>query len=148
MISIERCEGTAPEGLVDLLQLLWPWTEQEHRAEAERMLSDPERFAIFVARADSGALVGFAEASIRRDFVNGCETSPVLFLEGIYVGVSHRRRGIARRLSEAAASWGRLRGCSEFASDAFIENIDSYNVHRALGFAETERVVYFRKLLT
>jgi aminoglycoside 6'-N-acetyltransferase I len=31
----------------------------------------------------SGSPVGFAEASLRHDFVNGCETSPVLFLEGI-----------------------------------------------------------------
>jgi aminoglycoside 6'-N-acetyltransferase I len=42
------------------------------------------------------------------------------------------------------ADWGRAQGCSEFASDAELENVDSHAMHRALGFVETERVVYFR----
>jgi aminoglycoside 6'-N-acetyltransferase I len=45
-------------------------------------------------------------------------------------------------------TWGRTQGCSEFASDALLENSDSHSMHRALGFEETERVVYFRKSLS
>nr|WP_241823604.1 GNAT family N-acetyltransferase [Sphingomonas sp. Sph1(2015)] len=47
-------------------------------------------------------------------------------------------------LVAAVADWGRAQGCSEFASDAELENVDSHAMHRALGFVETERVVYFR----
>ena len=100
-----------------------------------------------VACTDAGDAVGFAEARLRTDYVNGCETSPVLFLEGIYVEPSWRTQGIARLLCEHLASWGATRGCTEFASDALLDNRLSHAVHSALGFTETERVVYFRRPL-
>lgn len=100
----------------------------------------------FVALVD-GRIIGFAEAAIRRDYVNGCDTSPVLFLEGLFVDPGHRRRGVAANLVAAVADWGRAQGCSEFASDAELDNADSHAMHRALGFEETERVVYFRREL-
>jgi aminoglycoside 6'-N-acetyltransferase I len=38
-------------------------------------------------------------------------------------------------------------GCTELASDALLDNQASHAMHEALGFAETERVVYFLKPL-
>ncbi len=104
----------------------------------------PEDDGHFVALVD-GRVVGFAEAAIRHDYVNGCDTSPVAFLEGLFVDPEYRNRGAARALVAAVADWGRAQGCSEFASDAEIDNVDSLAMHRALGFDETERVVYFRR---
>lgn len=106
----------------------------------------PEGGGNFVALAE-GRVIGFAEAAIRQDYVNGCDSSPVLFLEGLFVDPGHRRRGVAAALVAAVADWGRALGCSEFASDAEIDNLDSHAMHLALGFAETERVVYFRREL-
>ncbi|HIV77033.1 MAG TPA: GNAT family N-acetyltransferase [Candidatus Sphingomonas excrementigallinarum] len=106
----------------------------------------PEGDGHFVALVD-GRVVGFAEAAIRHDYVNGCDTSPVAFLEGLFVDPEYRNRGAARALVAAVADWGRAQGCSEFASDAEIDNVDSHAMHRALGFDETERVVYFRREL-
>jgi aminoglycoside 6'-N-acetyltransferase I len=100
----------------------------------------------FVALVDD-RVIGFAEAAVRHDYVNGCDTSPVLFLEGLFVDPGHRRQGVAGALVAAVADWGRAQGCSEFASDAELENGDSHAMHRALGFVETERVVYFRRKL-
>jgi aminoglycoside 6'-N-acetyltransferase I len=82
---------------------------------------------------------------VRNDFVNGTRSSPVAFLEGIYVVPQERRRGVARSLIAAAEDWARVRGCVEFASDASLQNRLSQAMHQALGFEETERVVYFRK---
>lgn len=58
-----------------------------------------------------------------------------------------RRKGVAAHLFHAAETWAQNKGCSELASDAFLDNVTSHDVHKALGFAETERVVYFRKKL-
>ena len=69
------------------------------------------------------------------------------FLEAIYVRENHRRRGVARALVQAIEEWTIKRGCSELASDAFLTNAQSHHMHAALGFSETERVVYFRKIL-
>ena len=74
-------------------------------------------------------------------------TSPVAFLEGIYVEPDHRGTGVARRLVAAIETWARQSGCSELASDAAISNVASQQMHEALGFTETQRVVYFRKVL-
>lgn len=47
----------------------------------------------------------------------------------------------------AVAAWRQARGCTEMASDADIANLSSHACHLAAGFTETERVVYFRKMI-
>jgi aminoglycoside 6'-N-acetyltransferase I len=108
-------------------------------------VAHPQRFAAFVAH--DGNPVGFAEAAIRSDYVNGTMWSPVAFLEGLYVLPAARRKGVAGELVAAVAGWARELGYRELASDARLENEASHAMHRALGFEETERVVYFRRLL-
>lgn len=88
-----------------------------------------------------------AEAALRHDYVNGTESSPVVFLEGIYVAPEHRRQGVAQQLIEQVSQWGRQAGCVEIASDTSLDNLASQTLHHALGFEETERVVYFKKRL-
>ncbi|WP_042625702.1 aminoglycoside 6'-N-acetyltransferase [Burkholderia plantarii] len=117
----------------------------DHLRETERLLAEPDRYTTVIAVSSRGDALGFAEAAIRHDYVNGCSTSPVLFLEGIYVAPGMRRQGIAKALCASIQQWGTLRGCSEFASDTSLDNVDSQALHRALGFEETERVVFFRK---
>jgi aminoglycoside 6'-N-acetyltransferase I len=129
-----------------LRRSLWPRTsESDHLREAEQLLGTPHRYAIVIAISPEGEALGFAEAAIRRDYVNGCNTSPVLFLEGIYVVPSARRHGIARALCASIEEWGSLNSCAEFASDTAIENLEAQALHQALGFHETERVVFFRR---
>jgi aminoglycoside 6'-N-acetyltransferase I len=122
-------------------------TVEEHRAEAGLALDEPTRLVAFLARDADGRAVGFAEASVRSDYVNGCSTSPVGFLEGLYVRDDSRQRGIARGLVMAVEHWARERGCMELASDALLVNAPSQKVYRAIGFGETERVVFFSKSL-
>lgn len=129
-----------------LRHALWPrMTAAEHERDIRRVFFDETKStAAFVAIVD-GELIGFAETSVRHDYVNGCETSPVAFLEGIYVTPANRRQGVANALSASAEEWGRSQGCMEFASDTPVDNGASQRMHKALGFEETERVVFFRK---
>ena len=129
-----------------LRQALWSWGLDEHRAEAQAALANPDAIT-FLARDEGGIIIGFAEATLRRDYVNGCTTSPVGFLEGIYVKDANRGRGVARNLVKAVEDWTRGRGCTELASDAWIDDTNSHGMHARLGFLETERVVCFRKSL-
>jgi aminoglycoside 6'-N-acetyltransferase I len=133
-------------GWAEMRYALWTWdTIEDHVEEAENLylVGNPDRMA-FVALGEAEAAVGFAEATIRRDYVEGCETSPVVFLEGVYVRPEVRRSGIARALAAAVADWGRTKGCTEYASNALIDNIGSHRFHAAIGFVETERVVFFK----
>ncbi len=127
---------------------LWPNTSLDaHRSEIAQQLRDPRRFVALLARLDSGEAVGFAEVALRVDPVNGCDRSPVAFLEGIFVEPGQRRRGAARALCTAAERWAADRDCAEFASDALLDDIASRNFHQAVGFLPTERVIFFRKEL-
>jgi len=148
MIRIEPCQSACQPGWLALRQALWPDSSaQEHLEEIAGLLDDPQRYINLLAYTADGRPAGLAEASLRHDYVNGTEHSPVVFLEGLYVSAEQRRQGIAERLIEAVAQWGRDRGCVEMASDTGLENLLSQTVHKALGFEETERVVYFRKTL-
>jgi aminoglycoside 6'-N-acetyltransferase I len=104
-------------------------------------------FSAFIASDQKGSATGFAEVSVRSDYVNGCHHRPALYLEGIFVRPECRGQGIARELCAAAEQWGRERGCREFASDVYIDDVNSLAAHAGLGFEETERVVFFRKSL-
>lgn len=97
----------------------------------------------FLALAADGRAIGFAEATLRHDYVNGTSTSPVGFLEGWYVQPHWRGRGVGRALQRAVLDWTREQGCSELASDSLIDNLDAHAAHAACGFEEAERVVYF-----
>jgi aminoglycoside 6'-N-acetyltransferase I len=144
---IARCTSAAQAGWLELRDVLWPQPREVQLAEMAAIATAPARFAAFVACAASGEPLGFAEAAIRIDYVNGAESSPVGFLEGLYVVPVARRQGLARALVAEVARWSAACGCTELASDAALANTTSHAVHRALGFAETERVVFFRKRL-
>jgi aminoglycoside 6'-N-acetyltransferase I len=147
MAHIEKCSARDLPQWVALRFALWPDEDQViMAAEAGAILARPDRL-VLVAR-EGEAVIGFAEASIRRDYVNGCETSPVGFVEGIYVTPEYRHRGIARALIGTIEQWTCGYGLTELASDARLGNADSHAMHEALGFSETERVVYFRKALS
>jgi aminoglycoside 6'-N-acetyltransferase I len=122
-------------------------SREEHLAEMTHFLTQPEQYANFVALDTNGRPVGLAEASIRSDYVNGTSGSPVGFLEGLYVVPDSRTQGIGRALVSEVSNWALLEGCVELASDTQFENIRSQHVHEALGFTETERVVYYCKTL-
>ena len=128
---------------------LWPDADDADREEQLRLASGPEdrAIALLAVDADSGEAVGFAEASIRREYVNGTETSPVGFLEGWYVRPEWRASGVGRMLVMAVAAWVRDRGCRELASDTWLDNPASQAAHLGCGFEETERVVNYRMQL-
>jgi aminoglycoside 6'-N-acetyltransferase I len=125
---------------------LWP---QGSEAEYLREMADVLARGHFVRLAtdEKGSAVGFVEASKRVDYVNGASSSPVAFLEGLYVEPASRRNGVARALVAAVEAWASAQGCAELASDSPLENVAAHAVHRALGFTETERVVYFCRAL-
>lgn len=124
---------------------LWPDADA---AELRSEMRDALARGLFVRLAFAGdRAIGLVEAALRVDYVNGTETSPVAFVEGLYVDPAFRRRGVARALVAEVERWARAAGCRELASDSLIDNVAAHSVHRELGFEETERVVYFRRVL-
>lgn len=91
--------------------------------------------------------VGFAQCQLRYDYVEGTHTSPVGYLEGIFIVSEYQHKGYARELLSECELWAKEKGCWEFASDCELKNTNSFNFHIAMGFEEANRVICFRKEL-
>ena len=125
---------------------LWPGiAPDEEAADAAEWRARPDAVVLVAARP-GGGLAGFAELGTR-PYADGCDSSPVAYLEGWYVDPDVRRRGVGAALVRAGEGWARRRGCRELASDALLENTGSQRAHAALGFTEVERAVHYRKAL-
>lgn len=147
MIEIRSVSRKDSESWLSMRMALWPEESPEwHAEEVEQYfagkLSMPLEVLIAVDRSQ-GAL-GFAELSIR-PYAEGCTSERVAYLEGWYVVPNARRRGVGRGLVKAAERWAVSQGCTEFGSDALLENEVSTIAHRALGFEEVEQIRCFRK---
>ena len=94
-----------------------------------------------------GMPVGAALCALRHDYVEGCATSPVGYLEGVAVREAFRERGIARSLVSECEQWAREKGCTEFASDCELTNAASLRFHLSVGFSEENRIICFKKML-
>ena len=126
-----------------LMASLWPHhSAEEMAAEAAEILENPDA-AIFLAEHNAG----FAQVGLRHDYVEGTESSPVGYLEGIYVAEKFRGRGYARLLLTACEIWAKEKGCREFASDCELDNTQSLNFHLKTGFAEANRIICFTKTI-
>jgi aminoglycoside 6'-N-acetyltransferase I len=98
---------------------LWPDGSEDHPSEIA-MFFGGHRFksltAALVAENKCGAIVAFAELSIRDD-LPGLEGKRTGYVEGLYVLPEIRQTGVARKLLRASRSWAREQSCVAFASD-------------------------------
>ena len=129
---------------IKLRKQLWPEASYDELKDVEHLFK-AQTFVCFFAESGKD-LVGFMELAIR-PYANGCDTTPVAFMEGIWVDDRFQKRGIGLMFIKTAEDWARSHSLKELASDTRIESTHSIHAHKAWGFEETERVVYFRKLL-
>ena len=111
---------------------------------SEIMLNGKSQFFL---KYENDVPVGFAQCQLREDYVEGTSTSPVGYLEGIFVKEGYRNQGYAKELLAECEAWAKERGCYEFASDCEIDNIDSFHFHKAMNFTEANRIICFTKAL-
>lgn len=133
-----------PGDMAEIAQLaaqLWPAHTQEALRDELSALADT---VFFMALAGETA-VGFVQCALRRDYVEGSSSSPVGYIEGLYVLPAYRQRGCAARLVAQAGQWAARQGCTELGSDCAPDNRDSIAFHAAAGFEEVGRTVNFLK---
>ncbi|MCI8554781.1 MAG: GNAT family N-acetyltransferase [Clostridiales bacterium] len=132
--------------LANLAVLLWRnHSPDELIHEFSALLS--QGTAQFFLKYEEGMPVGFAQCQLRWDYVEGTETTPVGYLEGIFIQESCRRQGYARELLAECERWAKANGCKEFASDCEIDNGDSLSFHQSMKFKEANRIICFTKKL-
>ena len=102
--------------------------------------------AVFLAYRNNKA-IAFAQCGLRYDYVEGTESSPVGYLEGIFVVEEERMQGVAKQLLNACQNYAKEQGCTEFASDCELGNKESLRFHLKTGFVEANRIICFTKKL-
>lgn len=132
-----------------LASQVWPKTSKEElQQEISETIEDSSKGLYFVYLEGKDA-IGFAQCSLRTDYVEGSTTSPVAYLESMYVNPAYRGQGKGRELVVECEKWAKEMGCAEFASDCYMDgDFESKKAfHEALGFKEVNRIVCYIKPL-
>ncbi len=114
-----------------------------HESEMDSILNSKIQFTYLVFEDTKDFPVGMLELSLR-NLVDGCLSSPVAYIEGIYLDESCRGKGLGKEMIEFSKDWGKENGCSELACDAEFEDLSAQNFHQKMGFQETYRIVQFK----
>nr|AYQ75802.1 GNAT family N-acetyltransferase [Cohnella candidum] len=130
--------------LTDMALDLWPDSDyDELRNEFfEFLQSDKDKVYLYLA---DDLPVAFIHLCIRFDYVEGSVTSPVGYVEGIYVKPEYRRQGISKALLQKSEEWMKSKGCKQIGSDIEYDNHTSYQFHLGVGFKEANRIICFIK---
>ena len=123
----------------DLCIALWP---QYNIDDILRLKQDGWFRNEFLYFFDKKA-VAFISLSLRQDYVEGTRTSPVAYIEGLYVNPDYRNRGIARKLVSYAKKWAYEKNCQELASDTELVNQSSQKFHEMVGFTKANTIVCY-----
>ncbi len=98
----------------------------------------------FFAKSREG-IIGFINVSIRHDYVEGSNSSPVGYIEAIFIKPDYRKHGVARRLVDLGEKWVLQKGCTQMGSDTWASNEHSRKFHLGLGFKEEDTLVHYIK---
>lgn len=125
---------------------MWEDNTVEDLAKEFTEMTESDESVIFLLVEDDQP-IGFAQCQLRHDYVEGTDSSPVGYLEGIYVAQKYRKKGFAKQLLDRCEAWAKEKGCVEFASDCELNNDISLAFHLKMGFAEANRIICFTKEL-
>lgn len=144
-ITVRRITSDDRDEWFKMRKGIWPEAPDEYlNFDMDDILAS-DRDAVFLSFVD-GVPAGMIEARLR-EYGEGCETSPVGYIEGWFVYPEFRGKGVAGILVGAAEDWARGMGCSEMGSDTWLDNEVSIRAHLKLGYSEAERLVHFVKHL-
>lgn len=141
---ITKAERKDEEKALSLFKALWQDADERELKDSFLHSLTGENLITYLASVQ-GQTAGIAQCSLRRDYVEGTYTSPVGYLEGVFVLPEYRNRGLAKELVKACEQWAKEKGCKEFASDCELHNEESRRFHMAAGFDEANRIICFVK---
>lgn len=143
---VRKAEKMDLEVLANLAVLMWDSNSVNELLDEFSKIMANGKSQFFLQYVDNMP-IGFAQCQLRNDYVEGTKTSPVGYLEGIFIKDGYRNKGYAKELLAECEAWAKGNGCREFASDCEIDNADSVHFHKAMNFTEVNRIICFTKTL-
>ena len=122
---------------------IYPLLSDEFNTEEMRniLLSDLWH-CWFIENAD-GERIGLVELSLR-NIVDGCLSSPVPYLEGLYLTEATRGKGFGTEVIDIIKTWCVQQGYTELATDAELTNVRAQHFYEKIGFEKVDRIVEYR----
>lgn len=143
---VQKVEKNDLDKVASLAVLMWNSHSAEELINEYSELISKNNVRFFL-KYEGDAPIGFAQCGLRYDYIEGTETTPVGYLEAIFVKENFRNKGYAKELLIECEKWAKANGCKEFASDCEIDNDNSFRFHKAMNFTETNRIICFAKKL-
>ena len=141
---IRKAAKTDMVSVAEMAVMMWDChSVEELKGEFEQEIENKD--CVMYIYCIDNIPIGFAQCGLRHDYVEGTESRPVGYLEGIYVREEYRNRGYARELLAECEKWAKQKGCSEYASDCELNNDASLQFHMRVGFTEANRIICFTK---
>ena len=132
------------EDWVSFSLALFPNASKEEMEVDLKRIEQLDKYQTYLAKID-GKAIGYVTITLRTDHVEGASTTPVGYMEAIYVKPQYRKHGIARALFLEGQAWCKENGCSEMGSDTWHWNKDAQAFHGKLGFKKEDVLVHFYK---
>ncbi len=116
--------------------------DEFHEIEMKKIVDNRDWFCYFLEN-DNNKILGMVELS-SRNIVDGCLSSPVAYLEGLYLKKQHRGMGLGREAIEIIKNWCKKKGFTELGMDTEMKNVEAQKFFKAIGLHETYRIVQYR----
>jgi GNAT superfamily N-acetyltransferase len=144
MINIIRASEDNINELSQMALDLWPENDLDDLKRDFEYIIGHLSDKVFLAEI-GGEYIGFIHMSIRKDYVEGSASSPVGYIEGLFVKPEYRQKGAGTELYNAGVDWVKKKGCSEIGTDCTISNNVSFEFLVDMGFEEANRMICFIK---
>lgn len=145
-VILDYSDSDFPTWLDMSIKLFKDYPPKDVEQDLIQMANSPKH-KTFLAKTN-GQTIGFITVSIRTDYVEGSKTSPVGYVEAIYVNTEYRKQGLAKLLFQKGEQWTKFQGCSEIGSDTWDWNIPAQEFHQKLGFKKEDVLVHFIKKIS
>lgn len=122
---------------------IYPLLSREYDLKEMGFIYSSDVWRCWFIESMDGERIGLVELSLR-NVVDGCLSSPVPYLEGLYLVESERGKGLGARVIELLKRWCHENGYSELATDTELSNLRAQEFYEKLGFVLVDRVVEYR----
>lgn len=127
----------------DYRSQIYPLISREYDLAEMEILYGSDNWHCWFIEAETGTPIGLVELSLR-NIADGCLSSPVPYLEGLYLVEAQRGQGRGASVIELIKRWCIENGYSELATDAELSNVRAQHFYESLGFEQVDRVVEYR----
>ena len=142
MVKIIRASNENLQQLTELALALWSNNKKDLIKSDFVYIIGHLNNRVLLAKWDE-EYIGFIHLSIRSGFVEGADTTPVGYVEGIYVKPDFRRKGVAKELYHAGLEWLKSKKCTQISGDIWINDNMCPDFYVGMGFKEVNRIICY-----